>query len=302
MKILKRITPLAIAILAGATASLAGEPELILPPPPVSAQPPAVDLTVLAELRAARLPAGPTIEAAAIPIRLNLAAAPSDASLKGILQNVGGQADSRRLLETKLFDQLRQDLPGSEEYVLDQATIPESIELPKGAWTVDYNFRLPAAGIGHATYSATLRELASGEAQRFSGTVAIDRESSGVTVTRVVRNGEILREGDVQTLKARLSQLPRGAFDSADLAVGAKARREIRPGEWLTDQHIGVPDMVKRGQGVLMRLVHGPMTISAPGIAAQSGGRGQIIRVQNASTKKEIFAKIVSKEEVQVMN
>jgi len=63
-----------------------------------------------------------------------------------------------------------------------------------------------------------------------------------------VRRGESIRPDDVRILTVRLSQLPRGALDGVDLAVGANARKELRPGEWLTDQMVRQPDLVKRGQ------------------------------------------------------
>jgi flagella basal body P-ring formation protein FlgA len=269
-----------------------GAQELTLPPPPPPPpdRPPAVDLTRLAELRGAR--------GAAIPAPRAVAAA--SPALTSILRDVGRQAGGRCLLESQLFEQLRRALPGSEEYLLEQATIPDFLRPSDGGWTVDYEFRLPTGGVGRATYTASLHDPATGDTQRFSGTVMIDREAKGVTVTRLVRRGETIGARDVQTLAARLSQLPRGALDVVEVAIGTKARKELRPGEWLTDQVVATPDLVRRGQAVTMRLSRGSLTITAPGIVQQPGGRGQVVRVQNAQSKKDLFAKVVSKDEVQV--
>jgi len=75
-----------------------------------------------------------------------------------ILHDVERKSGGRRMLETMLFEQLRQTLPGSAEYVLEQAAIPDYINPPASGWTVRYEFRLPQTGIGRAMYSAPLRD------------------------------------------------------------------------------------------------------------------------------------------------
>lgn len=270
--------------------------DLPLPPPP-SAEAPAVDIALLAQMRAARpAPAPVAVESTqGRPVSFG------EPVVTQILGDVVRGASDRSVLEAQLFEQLRAALPGSDDYVLEQATLPDNIVLPAGGWSVRFDFRLPPRGIGRATYTAYLFDRASGETQRFSGTVTIDREATGLTVTRLVRRGETLGESDVQLLPTRLSLLPRGALDQIELAVGGEARRELRPGEWLTDQVLSTPNLLKRGQAVTMRLERGPLVITAPGVVQQPGGLGELVRVQNAQSKKEVYARVLSNDEVQVL-
>jgi flagella basal body P-ring formation protein FlgA len=292
----------ALATVAVADAALE-IPALELPPPPVvetigndPVSPPAVDMTLIAALRAV------PFEGASFDVAPDRNVAAAMPMVLGILDDIGSRSDGQQMLETMLFDQLREALPGSESCLLEQPTLPAYLALPSGGFDAKFHFRLPGAGIGRATYSAALTDPRTGDQQRFSGTVVIDREASGVTVTRLVRRDETIGPDDVQVLTARLSRLPRGTLDAADQAVGTKARKELRPGEWLTEQSVTTPDLVRRGQAVTMRLNRGPLTVTAPGIVQQRGARGELVRVQNAESGKDIFARVVSGDEVEVVN
>jgi flagella basal body P-ring formation protein FlgA len=268
--------------------------EFELPPPPDSALPPAVDLSVLRRvpMSAMSISGVETIVASASGAR---------GEIEAILSDVSQRSGRQRMLEETLLDQLRSQLPGAENYSFDQVFIPEAVELPNGPWTVRYDFRLPSGGVGRATYTATLSDPQGGTARRFSGTVMIDRQATGLTVRRVVRRGERIAPEDLQELPARLTQLPRGALGRTDEGAGAVAGKELRPGEWLTGTMVAMPMAVKRGASVMMQLHSGMLSINAPGIARQDGRIGQVIGVTNAQSGREVQARVVSAEEVQVI-
>jgi flagella basal body P-ring formation protein FlgA len=283
---------------------------LPVPPAPVSASAPAVDLTLLAAMRSASAglslapsPAASVASWQAPPARpsLDAVSAGDNALLGGILKDVGQDANQRQRLAAMLFDRLRERLPADSSILLEQATLPDNLSLSGEDWTVDFDFRLPESGVGRAFYTANARDGKTGKEQRFNGSVTIDREAEGLTVMRLTRLGEVLGAGDVQKVATRLSQLPRGAMTTLASVLGSKARQELRPGQWLTDQMLVTPDVVKRGQLVTMRLVHGPLTITGKGVVMQPGGLGQVVKIQNVDSKKEIFAKVVSKDQVQVV-
>jgi flagella basal body P-ring formation protein FlgA len=99
----------------------------------------------------------------------------------------------------------------------------------------------------------------------------------------------------------RLSQLPRGSFDDSKRIEGTSARVELRPGQWLTEQMVAAQELVKRNEAVTMRLVRGPIEITTPGLTHQGGARGEVIRVENIQSKREVYARVISKDEVQVI-
>ena len=294
---------LALAILIGlGLARLAQGEEFELPPPP-SATPPAVDVALLrpmisnvpAEEIWSGTPAEKTLTEPKMPPQ-------GDPQVQEMLDVVSKESSHTSTLESQLFEQLRAAMPeGSEGYVFEKTVLPDSATLPSPDGKVRYEFRLPARGIGAATFTATVSGPDGKMIRRFSGSVTIDREAQGIQVTRVIRRGEPLGPGDIKLLGTRLSQLPRGAFDRVDRMEGTVAREELRPGQWLTEQMLQVPDMVKRGQSVKVRLVRGPIQIAAPGIARQGGALGEVVRVENMQSRREVFARVISKDEVQVL-
>ncbi|MCL5271280.1 MAG: flagellar basal body P-ring formation chaperone FlgA [bacterium] len=246
--------------------------------------------------------ATPDAPAGEAPQAVSRAAAPTSAGVDDLLATLGSEAPRRASLETMLFEQLRAALPsGGQGCIIERAALPDKLALPDGGWSVRYDFRLPARGLGAAPYTA-LVTAAGGATQRFSGSVWIDREAEGLQVNRVIRRGEILPTDGVIALPARLSQLPRGALSRIADVGGTTAKSEIRPGQWLTDQMVESATLVRRNQAVTMRVERGPIRITAPGIAEQDGAMGAVIRVSNAQSKRTIFARVLSKDEVQVID
>jgi flagella basal body P-ring formation protein FlgA len=297
------LLPLALAILVClGLARLAQGEELALPPPP-SAAPPAVDVALLRPIisntPAEEIWSGTPTEP---PLAEPPMAPQGDPQVQEMLDVVSRESSRTSTLESQLFEQLRAAMPeGSEGFIFEKTMIPESAAPLSLDGKVRYDFRLPARGIGTATFTATVNGPDGKMLRRFSGSVTIDREAQGIQVTRVIRRGEPLGGGDIKLLGTRLSQLPRGAFDRVDRMEGTVAREELRPGQWLTEQMVQVPDVVKRGQSVKVRLVRGAIQIAAPGITRQGGALGEVVRVENMQSRREVFARVISKDEVQVL-
>ena len=228
-------------------------------------------------------------------------ALPGD-QVREMLDAVGRESSHAQTLEALLIEQLREALPGGGEgYLFEKAVLPNDLKLSAAQWEARFDFRLPRAGLGAVPYTARILDRQGNLLKRFNGSAWIDRRAWGIQVTRMVRRGEVIREGDARRIEARLSQLPRGALDRIELAQGTIARRELRPGAWLTEQQVETPDVIRRGQPVTIRLIRGPMIISAPGLTLQAGQRDEIIRVENTASDRVIFARVISSDEVQVI-
>lgn len=297
---------LAAMVLAPVLAGAQDE-ALELPPPPAAgdvefdrpAFAPPIDLAMVRPLIQQHSGSVGVIDAPRSPISPTPAA---NAPVSAILEDLDRAAPVHALLKQMLFDQLREAIPGNPgDFLIDHVRLPDHLDLPESGWSVKYDFRLPVRGIGNAAYVATVTSQRGEILRRFTGSVRIDRESLGVQTTRVIRAGETIRPEDLSVLDTRLSLLPRGAFDDLMPVQGTTARREIRPGQWLTESMVSAREVIRRGQAVTMRLERGPITITAPGIAAQAGRLGEVIRVANAESEKEVFARVLSRDEVQVV-
>lgn len=305
---------LALAAGLGLAAGVPPPPEeLPLPPPPLDVARPAApaagaampevlfsdEATAKDLVRDTGLPAVPLQMAKIDPAPgVKAAAAAVDQMLVAISQ----EAPKNATLESMLFEQLRAVMPqGSEGYIFERIMLPTLSNLPPQGWRVRYDFRLPARGIGQAPFSASIIGANERVLRTFSGSVAIDREAGGVQVTHVIHRGEPVAGGDCQMLGTRLSQLPAGALDRINATQEMVARQELRPGQWLTDQMVQVPQIIKQSQPVTMLVQRGPIRIIAPGIARQGGAQGEVIRVENIQSQRVIYARVLSHDEVQVV-
>lgn len=89
-------------------------------------------------------------------------------------------------------------------------------------------------------------------------------------------------------------------FSRVEDVIGLKARRHIRKGEALVRADVMSPATVERGDTVMIRVRLGDILVRSVGIALESGRPGQVIRVQNRDSQKEIEALVVDKGLVEV--
>jgi flagella basal body P-ring formation protein FlgA len=68
----------------------------------------------------------------------------------------------------------------------------------------------------------------------------------------------------------------------------------------LTEAMVDKPVMVKRGATVNILVQVGDMIVAAGGLAMQAGREGELIRVQNVTSKRMVTARVVDRNTVQV--
>ncbi len=113
-------------------------------------------------------------------------------------------------------------------------------------------------------------------------------------LSRAMKKGEIIGDGDIEWLDWQAKRIPRDAItDVADL-VGQAARRSLRPDVPLRARDVGEPIVVAKGSAV--RLVYRTpiMVLTAGGRALEDGAMGAIIRIRNSKTKVVVEARVDS--------
>jgi flagella basal body P-ring formation protein FlgA len=91
-----------------------------------------------------------------------------------------------------------------------------------------------------------------------------------------------------------------GVLTDAGEVVGKKAAVRLNAGTEITRQMLRSVPVVKKGEVVRIVLESGPMMISTVGLCQEDGGRGDLVRVQNLSSKKIIFARVMAQSLVKV--
>ncbi|RJX80588.1 flagellar basal body P-ring formation chaperone FlgA [Pseudomonas sp. LS-2] len=121
-----------------------------------------------------------------------------------------------------------------------------------------------------------------------------------VTVVRPMKRDAIVSEGDIAMRERDVGLLGQGFLDSLDQAVGQKVVRPTVIDQILTPVHLQQPEMVRKGDQVVINARSGSMSVRMPGEALSDGGFNEQIRVKNLNSKRVIKANIVAPGQVEV--
>lgn len=121
-----------------------------------------------------------------------------------------------------------------------------------------------------------------------------------VTVVRPMKRDAIVSEGDIALRERDVGLLGQGFLDSLDQAIGQKVVRPTVIDQILTPVHLEQPQMVRKGDQVVISARSGSMSVRMPGEALSDGGFNEQIRVKNLNSKRVIKANIVAPGQVEV--
>lgn len=121
-----------------------------------------------------------------------------------------------------------------------------------------------------------------------------------VTVVRPMKRDAIVSQADVALRERDVGLLGQGFLDSLDQAIGQKLVRPTVIDQILTPVHLEQPQMVRKGDQVVISARSGAMSVRMPGEALSDGGYNEQIRVKNLNSKRVIKANIVAPGQVEV--
>jgi flagella basal body P-ring formation protein FlgA len=120
-----------------------------------------------------------------------------------------------------------------------------------------------------------------------------------VAVRAIERDAEIRKE-DIKVAGRWFTRMPSNTVtDPADI-VGKRAAVSIRPNCEISRSMVKNSILVARGRMVRIILENGPLRIVSMGLAEESGGRNDMIRVRNTSSQKTMYARVIDNSLVKV--
>ncbi|SLN77133.1 flagellar basal body P-ring formation chaperone FlgA [Oceanibacterium hippocampi] len=111
-------------------------------------------------------------------------------------------------------------------------------------------------------------------------------------LARQLSPGEVIAADDVRLVAVRESTVRRNTVLESDTLVGMAVKRPIRAGQPVRVGDLTTPKLVTKGELVSIRLRSGSLSLTASGIAQESGAAGDIIRVVNQQSRKTIQATV----------
>jgi flagella basal body P-ring formation protein FlgA len=121
-----------------------------------------------------------------------------------------------------------------------------------------------------------------------------------VVPTRFLKHEELIEAGDLKTVKVRVPQLNHPFVTNRDEVVGKSAARPLQPDTLLRAGFVKPALVIKKGDRVLIEVRRGGLSIQTYGITKSNGQVGQTIMVANVDSGRELRAKVVAPNLVQV--
>lgn len=130
--------------------------------------------------------------------------------------------------------------------------------------------------------------------------INIIRYAKVLIIRENLPRGSILHLSDVTTRRFDISRLSNGYFVDKNQVRGKVLKRSLRRGDILTNSMLDVRKLIKRGDIVTIVASSGALAIRVKGEALMDGRKGDLIRVRNNSSKREIQAVVVATGMVKV--
>ncbi len=200
---------------------------------------------------------------------------------------------------------------GAQSYLLSelQATFPgDEIEVSIAA--IDPRLRLHAcdkaltyeqrSGLTGAS-NVTLRVICSGQQPWFFYLTGTVKHSRPVLIaSRNLIRGELLTSSDVLLQPRDISSLGHTVISDPQNALGQQVKRSISKGEAVRSSSLEAPQVISKGDQVVIKAIADELTVSSSGTALNNGKVGQQIRVRNLQGDKVIRALVTARGQVEV--
>lgn len=121
-----------------------------------------------------------------------------------------------------------------------------------------------------------------------------------IKTTRQIKRGDILSSEDVEVENITTIKPQAKALMNLIEVVGYRAARNIPKGRAVTANFVVKPPLIEKGDPVMIIVRKGFMKITAPGIAREKGFKDGLVEVTNVQSKKNIFARVVDSNTVEV--
>lgn len=121
-----------------------------------------------------------------------------------------------------------------------------------------------------------------------------------VTASKPIEINKIISEDDL-TITAKDIGLSFDVFYEKEKLIGKKAKKSIGKDSFITSDMIETPPIIKKGDLIAIVFESSSLKITTQGKAMENGINGQVIRVVNTSSLKELQAQVIDEKTVKVL-
>lgn len=185
------------------------------------------------------------------------------------------------------------------ETTLRRIGFQSDLKLPPGE--VSFEVAAPNRWEGWGKANLALIVRVDGRVERnLTVPVEVEAFADTVVVLRALERGDVIGPDDVTVQRRDLSSLPGRVYQSVEEVVGKRARVPVRANMPLRGEQLEKVPLVKSGQLVTIVIDNQTMRLTATGKARGNGAEGDIVKVQNLGSLKEVPARVIDSGTVQV--
>ena len=185
------------------------------------------------------------------------------------------------------------------DVTIRRITISDPLKFPEGS--IDYEIVAPQQWEGWGNISiAVLARQKDRLLRNIPVRVEVAALTEMVVALRQIEYGTSIAASDLALQKREIAQNSHLAAREIKDVAGRKARTTLRANQPVRADQVEKIPLVKSGQMVTIIAENDVMKISVSGIAHSSGAEGDIVRVQNLTSLKEIPARVIDASTVQV--
>jgi flagella basal body P-ring formation protein FlgA len=121
-----------------------------------------------------------------------------------------------------------------------------------------------------------------------------------VVALKELNRGTVIDSTDIMLEERDTSNLLRGHFDSLKDVIGHTLKRSIRRDQVITPHSLVTEKTIRRGQAVTILAGNKSIQVRMKGKALRNGNPGDLIPVQNLTSKKKLEARVISAGTVKI--
>ena len=189
-----------------------------------------------------------------------------------------------------------------KEYVIHQkvplnnvqvtlTSLNNQIQFPKCDKSLRVEIAPGAKLIGNTTFAVSCQSTIE---WKIHVAAHIDGQVNALIARHPITRGTVINSTDLEFVTRRYSQLNHGYYESDKLLINMEAKRNIKAGQILTPALVKAQKLVLRGQHITIIAQNKGINLSVKGKALMDGKKGQTIKVRNLSSKKLIYARVIS--------
>ena len=121
-----------------------------------------------------------------------------------------------------------------------------------------------------------------------------------VCTARNLKRGETIKEGDVYMGRKNISRISSKILTDINRALGLMVKHTIKSDTCLKEWMLGKSPIVTKGDMVTILAESNGLKVTVPGKVLMKGYLGELVKIQNLMSKREIYAKVINNSTVKV--